>query len=87
MAEEILTYSDAEGPKELLRKDVRVHRAIYHAAGNPHLEDILVSLDSHATRIWCLFFGSAAGMGDHVREHVALLQAIVAGDERKRRPR
>jgi len=81
LAEEIPTYSDGEGPKELLRKDVRVHREIYHAAGNPHLEDILVSLDSHATRIWCLFLDRLPGVGDHVREHAALLQAIVAGDE------
>jgi DNA-binding GntR family transcriptional regulator len=81
LAEEIPTYSDGEGPKELLRKDVRVHREIYRAAGNPHLEDILVSLDSHATRIWCLFLDRLPGVGDHVREHVALLQAIVAGDK------
>jgi len=27
---------------ELMRWDLRVHRAIYHAAGNPHLEDVLV---------------------------------------------
>ena len=81
LAEEIPTYSDGAGPKELLRKDVRVHREIYHAAGNPHLEDILVSLDSHATRIWCLFLDRLPGVGDHVREHAALLQAIVGGAE------
>jgi DNA-binding GntR family transcriptional regulator len=81
LAEEILTFDDREGPRELLRKDMRVHREIYRAANNPHLEDILVSLDSHATRIWCLFLDRLPGVGEHVREHVSLLKAIVAGDE------
>jgi DNA-binding GntR family transcriptional regulator len=81
LAEEIPTFDDGQGPKELLRKDVRVHREIYRAASNPYLEDILVSLDSHATRIWCLFLDRLPGVGEHVQEHIALLKAIVAGDE------
>lgn len=81
LAEEIPTFDDGEGPRELLRKDMHVHRAIYRAANNPHLEDILVSLDSHATRIWCLFLDRLPGVGEHVREHVSLLKAIVDGDE------
>ncbi len=81
LAEEIPTFDDGEGSRELLRKDMRVHRAIYRAANNPHLEDILVSLDSHATRIWCLFLDRLPGVGEHVREHVSLLKAIVDGDE------
>lgn len=81
LADEIPTFDDSEGSRELLRKDVRIHREIYRAANNPHLEDILVSLDSHATRIWCLFLDRLPGVGEHVREHVSLLKAIVAGDE------
>ena len=80
-ADEIAEVDDGEDPREVLRKDVRVHREIYRAAGNPHLEDILVSLDSHATRIWCLFLDRLPDVADHVREHVALLRAIVDGDE------
>jgi DNA-binding GntR family transcriptional regulator len=38
--------------RELLRRDVHVHREIYRAAGNPNLEDILVRQDNLATRIW-----------------------------------
>jgi DNA-binding GntR family transcriptional regulator len=83
LADEIPTFVDDDGPRELLRKDIRIHREIYRAAGNPHLEDILVSLDCHAARIWCLFLDRLPGVGDHVREHVALLQAIVSGDEDK----
>jgi DNA-binding GntR family transcriptional regulator len=53
-------------------EDVGVHREIYRASGNPHLEDILVSLDAHATRIWCLFLDRLPDVASHVREHVAL---------------
>ena len=83
LADEIATISDDEGPHELLHRDVEVHREIYRAAGNPHLEDILLSLDAHATRIWCMFLDRLPGVGEHVREHVDLLHAIVAGDEDK----
>lgn len=67
--------------RELLRRDVGVHRAIYRAAGNPHLEDILVRQDNLATRIWCLFLDRLPGLAGHVGEHAALLEAIVDGDE------
>src|SRR3712207_2079435 len=36
---------------ELMRWDLSVHRAIYRAAGNPHLEDVLIRYDNLATRI------------------------------------
>ncbi|MBB3039185.1 GntR family transcriptional regulator [Hoyosella altamirensis] len=81
LADEIADISPDEDPREVLRKDIRVHREIYRAAGNPYLEDILVSLDSHATRIWCLFLDRLPDVASHVVEHVALLRAIVDGDE------
>ncbi|EHI40880.1 GntR family transcriptional regulator [Rhodococcus opacus PD630] len=81
LADEIAEIDDSEDPREVLRKDVRVHREIYRASGNPHLEDILVSLDAHATRIWCLFLDRLPDVASHVREHVSLLRAIVDGDE------
>ena len=40
---------------ELMRWDLRAHRAIYRATGNPHLEDVLIRYDNLATRIFCLF--------------------------------
>ncbi|MDJ0392896.1 GntR family transcriptional regulator [Rhodococcus sp. G-MC3] len=81
LADDIAMIGDDQDPKEVLRKDVRVHRAIYRAAGNAHLEDILVSLDAHATRIWCLFLDRLPHVAHHVREHEALLRAIASGDE------
>lgn len=65
--------------RELIRRDVEVHRAIYRAAGNPYLEDILVRQDNLATRIWCLFIDRLPGLAGHVGEHRALLEAIADG--------
>ncbi|MGY4650651.1 GntR family transcriptional regulator [Mycobacterium sp. URHB0021] len=81
LAAAIAEIDDTEDPREVLRHDVHVHREIYRASGNPHLEQILVSLDAHATRIWCLFLDRLPNVAGHVREHIALLEAIVAGDE------
>jgi DNA-binding GntR family transcriptional regulator len=69
-----------DDPRQVLRQDVFLHREIYRASGNPHLEQILVSLDAHAARIWCLFLDRLPDVAGHVREHAALLDAIVAGD-------
>jgi DNA-binding GntR family transcriptional regulator len=65
---------------ELLRLDLQVHRAIYAATHNPHLEDTLVRHDNLATRIWCLFIDRLSDMAGHVGEHGPLIEAIVAGD-------
>ena len=66
---------------ELMRWDLAVHRAIYRAAGNPHLEDVLIRYDNLATRIHCMFLDRLSTVDMHVvAEHVALLRAIAAGD-------
>src|SRR3954470_19978061 len=67
-------------PDELMRWDLAVHRAIYRAAGNPHLEDVLIRYDNLATRIFCLFLDRLPTVDQHVGEHVELLRAIAAGD-------
>lgn len=65
---------------ELMGWDLRVHRAIYRAAGNPHLEDTLVRYHNLATRIFCLFLDRITHLDRHVGEHAGLLRAIAAGD-------
>jgi DNA-binding GntR family transcriptional regulator len=65
---------------ELMRWDLRVHRAIYRAAGNPHLEDTLIRYDNLATRIFCLFLDRMPHFDRHVGEHVALLRSIADGE-------
>ena len=65
---------------ELMRWDLRLHRAIYRATGNPHLEDVLVRYDNLATRIFCLFLDRLPTVARHVGEHTDLLRAIARGD-------
>src|SRR5688572_22916887 len=65
---------------EVMRWDLGVHRAIYRAASNPHLEDVLIRYDN-LTRIHCMFLDRLSTVDMHVvAEHVALLRAIAAGD-------
>jgi DNA-binding GntR family transcriptional regulator len=64
---------------ELMRWDLAVHRAIYRAAGNPHLEDVLIRYDNLATRIFCHFLDRLPTVDQHVGEHVELIREIAAG--------
>ena len=68
---------------DLMRLDLRVHRAIYAATHNPYLEDTLVRHDNLATRSWCLFIDRLSDMAGHVEEHGPLIEAVVAGDSEK----
>ena len=67
----------------LMQYDLSVHRLIYRAAGNPHLEETLIRLDNLATRIWCLVLDKVPSVAGHIEEHVDLLEAIVAGEADK----
>lgn len=71
---------DREDNRALMEYDVDVHRLIYRASDNPHLEETLVRLDNLVTRIWCLVLNRMPSVGEHIREHVALLDAIAVGD-------
>jgi DNA-binding GntR family transcriptional regulator len=63
-----------------LRTDMEVHRLIYRASGNTHLEEVLVRYDNLATRIWCLVIDKVPDLAGHIRDHAALLDAIADGD-------
>jgi DNA-binding GntR family transcriptional regulator len=81
LAREIEKLDDDRPEKhDLMRYDLSVHRAIYRAAGNPHLEDTLIRLDNLATRIWCLVLDKVPSVAGHITEHVELLDSIVDGD-------
>lgn len=60
----------------LMHWDLHVHRTIYEAAANPHLEDTLIRYDNLATRIFCLFLDRMTHFDQHVGEHSGLLRAI-----------
>lgn len=68
---------------DLMRLDLRAHRALYVATHNPFLHDTLVYYDNLATRIWCLLLRRLSGVAGHVGEHGPLLEAVVAGDADK----
>jgi DNA-binding GntR family transcriptional regulator len=65
---------------KLMRFDITVHRQIYAAAANSHLEDVLIRYDNLATRIWCLVLDKIPSVAGHITEHVNLLHAIADGD-------
>ena len=67
-------------PTDLMRLDMTVHRTIYRAAGNPHLEDVLVRYHNLVTRIFCLFLERLPDVAEHIHEHSAILTAIIDGD-------
>ncbi len=66
--------------RALMEYDLDVHRLIYAATGNVHLEETLVRLDNLATRIWCSVFDRLPTIDEHVREHVDLMRAIASGN-------
>jgi len=66
---------------EMLRLDASVHRGIYAAAANPHLEDVLIRYDNLSTRIWCMVLDRLPDLSRHVHEHMDLLRAVIDGDE------
>lgn len=67
-------------PLDLMRVDVTVHRTIYRAAGNPHLEDVLIRYHNLVTRIFCLFLERLPDVAEHINEHNAILTAILDRD-------
>src|SRR3954471_5377188 len=79
--EKLAHASEKPEKKALMRYDLTVHRLIYKAAGNRHLEDSLIRYDNLATRIWCLVLDKVPTVAGHITEHVQLLDAVVAGDE------
>lgn len=59
--------------------DLQVHRAIYRATHNDHLETALVRYGNLATRIWSVAAPRLADVGPHIVEHVELLAAVLDG--------
>lgn len=71
---------DAMTARDIMRFDIDVHRAVYAATGNAHLEDVLIRYDNLAVRIWFLVLDKMPPVSGHVRGHAELLQAIADGD-------
>lgn len=83
VARDISSLDAQTDQHSLMRYDITVHRLIYKAAANTHLEESLIRYDNLATRIWCLVLDKAPSVSAHITEHVELLEAIIAGQEDK----
>lgn len=80
VAEALETLDGSRGRRELMEYDLEVHRLIYRAAGNHHLQEPLIRLDNLATRIWCMVLDRLPTVEEHIVEHRRLIQAILEGD-------
>lgn len=80
VAEALETLDGSRGRRELMEYDLEVHRLIYRAAGNHHLQEPLIRLDNLATRIWCMVLDRLPTVEEHIVEHRRLIQAILDGD-------
>lgn len=77
--EAIRTLDPMGDRRELMEYDLEVHRLIYRAAQNHHLEETLVRLDNLATRIWCLVLDRLPHIHGHISEHATLIELILEG--------
>ncbi|OBA50492.1 MULTISPECIES: GntR family transcriptional regulator [Kocuria] len=70
---------DSSDPQDALRWDSTIHRALYHAASNAHLEATLNRYGNLATRIWCLAATRNPTPVEHIAIHSQLLDAVLSG--------
>jgi DNA-binding GntR family transcriptional regulator len=83
---ELLPKLDGDGDAEtLMRLDADVHRFMYRCAGNPYLRETLERYLNLSLRIWYLVLGRLPHLPERVHEHVALLEAIGAGEAERAR--
>lgn len=81
LRDELLALDEATSPRDLMRADMRIHRAIYEAAGNSHLVRTLEQYGNLAIRAWSVTAARLHGVREHITECAPLLQAVIDGDE------
>jgi DNA-binding GntR family transcriptional regulator len=69
--------------RRLIELDQRIHRHVYRAAHNAHLEATLNEYYVLTLRIWFLALDRVARLDDAVREHRELLEAIRDRDAKR----
>lgn len=77
---ELLELGPDTSPRDLMRADMRTHRAIYEAAGNSHLARTLEQYGNLAIRAWSVTATRLHGVNEHITECAPLLQAVIDGD-------
>lgn len=68
----------SEDPQDALRWDSTIHRALYRAAGNAHLNSTLSRYGNLATRIWSLAATRNPVPVEHITVHSQLLDAVLS---------
>lgn len=79
--DELRTLGPATSTRDSLMADMRAHGVIYRAARNAHLASSLTHYLYLAMRIWRLAASRMPAVEGHVTEHLAILDAILDGDE------
>jgi DNA-binding GntR family transcriptional regulator len=77
---ELERVADERDERALIGLDQRIHRHVYRCAHNEFLEATLDEYYVLTLRIWFLALGRVARLGEAVREHRELLEAIRDGD-------
>jgi DNA-binding GntR family transcriptional regulator len=80
LLEELDTVGAEPSERVLIDLDQRIHRHIYDCTHNPFLTTTLNEYYVLTLRIWFLALDRVPRLGDAVREHRALLEAIRDGD-------
>jgi len=79
LSRELMT-APADDPRQLFEVDRRFHSAIARAAGNQYLIEQLERFFALSQRLWNLALPQLDFLPAAVREHLALVEAIKAGD-------
>jgi DNA-binding GntR family transcriptional regulator len=80
LLDELDAVGDEPSERVLIDLDQRIHRHIYDCTHNPFLATTLNEYYVLTLRIWFLALDRVPRLGDAVREHRALLEAIRDGD-------
>jgi GntR family transcriptional regulator, rspAB operon transcriptional repressor len=80
LLDELDAVGDQPSERVLIDLDQRIHRHIYECAHSPFLATTLHEYYVLTLRIWFLALDRVPRLGDAVREHRELLEAIRDGD-------
>ncbi|MFM7144929.1 MAG: GntR family transcriptional regulator, partial [Actinomycetales bacterium] len=66
--------------RALIELDQRIHQVVYRGTQNPFLITALDEHYMHALRIWFMALDRITDLAQAIREHRAILEAILQGD-------
>lgn len=77
---ELAALDPGTSARDLMRADMRAHRAVHRAAANTHLAHTLEQYSNLATRVWSVAAARLRDAHRHIVECVPLLDAVIDGD-------